>query len=105
MAHLEPPVSLEAISLLRFLPAAAADLGDVSREEMRRANQGKWSARLGRKDDLRDSLAPPELEPELKPEPETEECAELDGYDRFLPAPEASPVPGEPVIELRFSGS
>jgi hypothetical protein len=88
-------VKLEAISLMRLLPAGAADLGDVTREELREASHGEWSALLGRKDDLRDGLAPADAP--------TEECEVLPGYDTVVPLAEAQVKENEPVIELRFS--
>ena len=91
-------MNLEAISLLRFMPAAAADLGDVTREEMRRADQGKWCAKLGVKDDLRAGL------PRCEDDVDTEEArrADVPGFDVVLPAGEADDSEG-PVVELSFS--
>jgi hypothetical protein len=93
-------VKLEAISLLRFMPAAAADMGDVTREELRQAEQGQWSAKLGRVDDLRRGL------PRCEDDVDTEEAlgADVPGFDVVLAVGEADDADG-PVVELRFSGS
>ncbi len=79
----KPDTRLEAISLLRFLPPGTADLGELSRAEMREAGLGAWSAPLHAREDTR----PPDG---------------LHDYDEVLPAEPAAPAPGERVIELRF---
>ncbi|GEM_PF-2862729 len=91
-------MNLEAISLLRFLPAGAADMGDVTREEMRQAGAGRWSAPLRRADDMR-----PALEAPVEDEPATEERAgDLPGYDRVLPLDDGEPDERAPVVMLSF---
>jgi len=85
---------LEAISLMRLLPAGAAAIGEgVTRDQLREAGLGAWSAPCGRKDDLRT-------------EAERAEAAELEGYDIVLPQPEdeseAPTEPGVPVLRMCF---
>ena len=91
-------MNLEVISLFRFLPAAGADMGDVSREELREADMGQWSHSCGRRDDLQEGLGPDDPTEEHVPTP-----AELSGFDIVLPLAEPDPVENEPRIELRFS--
>ena len=85
---------LEAISLMRFLPAGAAQLGEgVTRDQMREAGLGAWSAPCERKDDLRTDS-------------ERAADAGLEGYDIVLQQPEdESEIPTEPggsVFRVRF---
>jgi hypothetical protein len=85
---------LEAISLMRFLPAGAANMGEgVTREQLREAGLGRWSAPCGRTDDVRSAE-------------ERAAAAGLEGYDVVLPQPEdaseAPTAPGGPVIRIRF---
>ena len=88
---------LEAVSLMRLLPAGAADLGDgVTREQLREAGLGAWSTRCGRRDDV--SAATVDA-----PDPG------LEDYDAVLPQPEdtseAPTAPGGPVVRMQFSAS
>lgn len=88
-------MNLEAISLLRILPAGGADLGEATREDMRQADVGKWSDPCGRQDDLRETMAAADAP--------TEEHEALPGFDAVVPLGEADARPQEPVVELRFS--
>lgn len=78
---------LEAIGLMRLLPAGAAHLGEgVTREHVRQAGMGPWSAQLDQREDLRGVLPPPEL----------------DGYDVVLPMEDEDDIPTEDAVVLRF---
>lgn len=78
---------LEAIGLMRLLPAGATHLGEgITREHMREAELGGWSARVPGREDLRADLPPPEL----------------DGYDVVLPLEDEDDLPTEEAIVLRF---
>ena len=83
-------MKLEAISLVRILPAGGANVGDVSRDELRGAEVGKWAARVEARDDVTPVYGPP---PARHP---------LDDYDRPVPLDDREPEPGERVIVLRF---
>lgn len=67
-------MKLEAVSLFRILPAGAAELG-VSREEMREAGVGAWSAGGGQQDDVSRLFDPEEFD-EVLPAPEPEEVTD-----------------------------
>ncbi len=94
-------MNLEVISLFRFLPAAGAELGDVTREELREADMGQWSHPCGRHDDLQAGLAPPG--PDDPTEEQEASPTELRGYDIVLPLEDDGSSMHEPLIELRFS--
>ena len=84
-------MKLEAISLIRFLPAGAADIG-VRRDVLRESGAGAWSAPGGQRDDLRgltDDRAPPA------------QC-ELADYDPVVPLDDRAAAKGERVLVLRF---
>lgn len=77
-----PTNRLEAISLLRFLPPGAADVGEgITREDLRAEGVGVWSDPCGRVDDLRPIF---------------------EDFDEVLHVAAEEPKAGERVIELRF---
>jgi hypothetical protein len=88
-------MKLEAISLIRFLPAGAADVG-VSREALRAADAGAWSAPGGQRDDVR-CLAG-------DGRPPSAQC-ELADYDPVVPLDDRAVAQGERAIPLRFGTS
>lgn len=67
-------MKLEAISLFRILPAGAAEIG-VSRQEMREAGVGSWSAGGGQRDDVSCLFDPEEFD-EVMPSPEADEVTD-----------------------------
>ncbi len=89
----------EAASMLRFMPAGTADLGEATRDELREADLGCWSDDTRRTDDLRGGLALEEEDTELI------ECPELAGFDVVRPLEDEAPQTEGPVLELRFSGA
>ncbi len=107
-------MKLEAISLVRILPAGAAQVGaDVTRDQLRAAEVGSWAATElgdGARDDVGPLLgaqagsvptagvrAPDPVDP---PEPRS-----LDDYDRPLPLGDQAPRKGERVVVMRFGTS
>lgn len=73
----------EALGLFRILPAGAANVGDVSREELREAGVGRWSLQDVSSDDLTDVLPPMEGE-----------------YDIPVRLDDRPPEAGERVVEI-----
>ena len=86
-------MKLEAISLMKLLPAGAADVGGVTRQQLRDAGVGQWSAQCEAVDDLRAAIDGPE------PDTEIVECPELEGYDRPTRIVDAK----DEVVELRLA--
>ena len=85
---------LEAFSLMRMLPPGAAQVGDVTRQELRDADLGSWVAPCGRTDDLSALVEPAASSPE---EPRL-----MEDFDEVLPKePAAAKVEGTVVI-MRF---
>jgi hypothetical protein len=82
-------VKQEAISLMRFLPPGAADLGEeVTRDDMRAAGIGEWSGRVTHRDDVSCVFdRPPELPEE---------------FDYVVPMMDEVTEPGIKVTRLRF---
>ncbi len=86
---------LEAFSLMRMLPPRAAQVGDVTREELRQAELGTWTAACGRKDDVGAALEPVTSTPE---DPRL-----MEDFDEVLPQEGRQKADqGEKVIELSF---
>jgi len=83
-------VKLEAISLVRILPAGQANVGDVTRDQLRENEVGRWAARVPTRDDVSCVYGPP---PARHP---------LDDYDHPVPVDDREPEPGENVVVLRF---
>ena len=87
-------MKLEAISLMKILPSGAADVGGVTRQQLRDAGVGRWSAQCESVDDLRDAFDAPEPDTEIVP------CPELEGYDQ--PTRVEGEDKAQGVVELRF---
>lgn len=86
---------LETFSLMRMLPAGAADMGDVTREELRERDLGAWSAPSGRIDDVRAVQGAVVSSPQ---DPRT-----MADFDEVLPLEERDAAADrERVIELSF---
>lgn len=85
----------EALAFIKILPAGAADIGpDVSREELREAGVGAWSASVTHRDDVGCLFDPEELAErpaELPPE-----------FDYVVPTTDEAPAASERTIRLRF---
>lgn len=98
-------MKVEAISLVRILPAGAASLGEgVTRAQLREAQVGLWSAAPegeGTRDDLGaggvGAVAAAAGNPGAAPARPS-----LDDYDHPLPLGEHAPRKGERVVVLRF---
>jgi hypothetical protein len=85
-------VKQEAIALVRFLPAGAADLGpEVTRDELREAGIGGWSGKVTHRDDVSCVFGPAERPPELPPE-----------FEYVVPTTDEAPKATERVVRMRF---
>lgn len=83
-------MKLEAISLVRILPAGKANVGNVTRDELRDSEVGKWAAQVPARDDVSCVYGPvPAKHP-------------LDDYDHPVPLDDREPEPGENVVVFRF---
>lgn len=110
MSSNDPKLSkkLETFSLMRMLPPGAADMGDVTRDELRDRDLGTWSAPCGRTDDVAAALVPgPDpARASARPPSSDRDPRLMEDFDEVLPHGERDETAEQgPVIELRFSGS
>lgn len=100
-------MKLEALAFVRILPPGAADVGDVSREDLRDAGAGTWSARVAHRDDvgcLFDEVpeAPPEARTATRPDVAARPAELPPEFDYVVPTTDEKPAPTERVVTMRF---
>lgn len=82
---------------MRFMPPGAANIGEgVTRQQLRDAGLGAWSASCGRTDDVSAIQGRP---------PAQDDAPLFEDFDEVLPADAVEALDDEPRIELRFSGT
>jgi hypothetical protein len=94
-------LKLEALAFVKMLPPRAVDIGpDVTRDELRAAGVGAWSAEVQFRDDAR--CVPAVLDAADRAPAERKALPELSDFDEVIPTAERDTKKGEVVTVLRF---